>query len=311
MEEILASIRRIISEDAAPPAAQPVPAARPMSVTPSPSVYAGAMAGFVANPQVRQPVAPPVMTPEPMAGDDDDILDLGANYAAVTRAPLAANGHFAPALTPVPSPPEMPAETPLAVKIDPVPQVWSPQIGQAAEVPVPEIAAPMVAALAEASSDSRRPPEPFVAEPAAPQAEIASPEPIPVEPPAVELKLEEIPLAAMTPELPALQEAAAVDLPPEPVVPAEPDVQAEPVVPAAPELPPAGIEAIMPVAALPVAPMAATTVETAFAAAATGNGAPARTLEDAVADMLKPMLRDWLDTNMPRIIERVMAKDSR
>lgn len=38
------------------------------------------------------------------------------------------------------------------------------------------------------------------------------------------------------------------------------------------------------------------------------NGAqPARTLEDAVADMLRPMLREWLDTNMPRIVEKAIS----
>ncbi len=35
--------------------------------------------------------------------------------------------------------------------------------------------------------------------------------------------------------------------------------------------------------------------------------APVRTLEDAVADMLKPMLQRWLADNMPRIIERALS----
>ncbi|MEM7774125.1 MAG: DUF2497 domain-containing protein, partial [Pseudomonadota bacterium] len=35
------------------------------------------------------------------------------------------------------------------------------------------------------------------------------------------------------------------------------------------------------------------------------------TLEDTVADMLRPMLRQWLDDNMPRIVARVMAEESR
>ena len=35
--------------------------------------------------------------------------------------------------------------------------------------------------------------------------------------------------------------------------------------------------------------------------------APSRTLEDAVADMLKPMLQRWLTDNMPRIIERALS----
>lgn len=34
--------------------------------------------------------------------------------------------------------------------------------------------------------------------------------------------------------------------------------------------------------------------------------APSRTLEDAVADMLRPMLQQWVSDNMPRIIERAL-----
>ncbi len=36
------------------------------------------------------------------------------------------------------------------------------------------------------------------------------------------------------------------------------------------------------------------------------HGAPARTLEDAVADMLRPMLQKWVADNMPRIMERAL-----
>jgi cell pole-organizing protein PopZ len=40
------------------------------------------------------------------------------------------------------------------------------------------------------------------------------------------------------------------------------------------------------------------------------NGYPIRTLEDAVADMLKPMLQQWLADNMPRIIERALRVEA-
>jgi cell pole-organizing protein PopZ len=39
------------------------------------------------------------------------------------------------------------------------------------------------------------------------------------------------------------------------------------------------------------------------------HGAPARTLEDAVADMLRPMLQQWVADNMPRIIERALRTE--
>ncbi len=35
---------------------------------------------------------------------------------------------------------------------------------------------------------------------------------------------------------------------------------------------------------------------------------PSRTMEDTVAELLKPMLRDWLDTNMPRIVEKALRQ---
>jgi cell pole-organizing protein PopZ len=40
--------------------------------------------------------------------------------------------------------------------------------------------------------------------------------------------------------------------------------------------------------------------------AAPVNAAPPRTLEDAVADMLRPMLQQWVADNMPRIIEKAL-----
>ncbi|HRD77464.1 MAG TPA: DUF2497 domain-containing protein [Hyphomicrobiaceae bacterium] len=34
--------------------------------------------------------------------------------------------------------------------------------------------------------------------------------------------------------------------------------------------------------------------------------APVRTLEDTVSDLLRPMIRQWLDQNMPRMVERAL-----
>lgn len=34
-----------------------------------------------------------------------------------------------------------------------------------------------------------------------------------------------------------------------------------------------------------------------------------RTLEDTVADMVKPMLQRWIDDNMPRIIEKALRNE--
>jgi cell pole-organizing protein PopZ len=48
-------------------------------------------------------------------------------------------------------------------------------------------------------------------------------------------------------------------------------------------------------------------------AAANGTTAPAgeraRAFEDAVAEMLRPMLRDWLDANLPRLVQQALREE--
>ncbi len=44
---------------------------------------------------------------------------------------------------------------------------------------------------------------------------------------------------------------------------------------------------------------------------ASGNGEGTRSVEDLVAEMLRPMLRDWLDRNLPAIVERIVQKEIR
>lgn len=39
------------------------------------------------------------------------------------------------------------------------------------------------------------------------------------------------------------------------------------------------------------------------------GGLAAITLEDIVRDLMKPMLRDWLDTNLPPLIEKLVQKE--
>lgn len=35
----------------------------------------------------------------------------------------------------------------------------------------------------------------------------------------------------------------------------------------------------------------------------------ARTLEDLVSEMLRPMLKDWLDDNLPSLVERLVKAE--
>ncbi|MGQ4272623.1 DUF2497 domain-containing protein [Terrihabitans sp. B22-R8] len=39
------------------------------------------------------------------------------------------------------------------------------------------------------------------------------------------------------------------------------------------------------------------------------HGAAPRTIEDLVQDMLRPMLKDWLDDNLPSLVERVVKAE--
>lgn len=53
--------------------------------------------------------------------------------------------------------------------------------------------------------------------------------------------------------------------------------------------------AIAPAAAVTMAPQAA--------------ASPARTMEDVVLEALRPMLKNWLDTNLPPLVEAMVAKE--
>ncbi|MDQ8700046.1 DUF2497 domain-containing protein [Hyphomicrobium sp. LHD-15] len=74
---------------------------------------------------------------------------------------------------------------------------------------------------------------------------------------------------------------------------------AQAAIPLTPIVEPAGAAGLPPVNALTPAPGAA------------GGAVPAaaRTLEDAVADMLRPMLQQWVADNMPRIIEKALRNE--
>ena len=289
MEEILASIRRIISEDASPPKPQPAPNPKPVSLAPQMSPFAGPHTGFAAKPPTHQPIMVPAALPEPAsANDDDEILDLGADYATVTRAaPAIGNGSPAPVQGfrggPLPAEPD-PFTVPTVLATEPPP----PELRTAAEA----VALPTEAL---AIGPSALPFDDVFELSASQPSPVGTDSAVSVAPPAITPTLAGIleaaePMLAVPESLPQVAEALA----------ALPGIEPSP---AAAEL--AVVEALP---ASPVQPAAlATPMETTIAAPAQAS-APARTLEDAVADLLKPMLRDWLDANMPRIVEK-MARD--
>ncbi|WP_336814584.1 PopZ family protein [Bosea sp. MMO-172] len=105
---------------------------------------------------------------------------------------------------------------------------------------------------------------------------------------------DEEPVTALPPEPPA----APVEPPPVLVQPAPP--QPEPQVAFAP----------MPDMASLLSDQASSVVTNAFGQlASTVLSNNARTLEDLVKDMLKPMLKTWLDDNLPTMVERLVRAE--
>ena len=84
MEEILASIRRIISEDDAPPAA---PEPEPAAAAPEPAAAAPEPVAAASEPATQPEPAPPAPQPAPFAAEpdaiDDDVLELTDRYEEV------------------------------------------------------------------------------------------------------------------------------------------------------------------------------------------------------------------------------------
>ncbi|MCX5568487.1 MULTISPECIES: PopZ family protein [Kaistia] len=91
---------------------------------------------------------------------------------------------------------------------------------------------------------------------------------------------------------------------PEPVRAAEPPRATLPVRPAASPVDE------LPAGAPLLSPAADAIVSSAFGSlASTVLAGNARTLEDLVKDMLRPMLKSWLDTNLPPLVERLVRDE--
>lgn len=86
--------------------------------------------------------------------------------------------------------------------------------------------------------------------------------------------------------------------------PAVPDPAFPPPQPAAFAPEPAGDDAL-------VSPPAASSAASAFAALSQSIAMPrdGRTLEDVVRELLRPLLKDWLDQNLPRIVESAVQAE--
>ncbi len=156
--------------------------------------------------------------------------------------------------------------------------------------------------------------------PAEPEAAAIEPAPVAAEPAAIidedvlDLGAEAALILAPEPEAPAAPTDGDVDFldppppapEPEPVAvapPPAPEPVAPPVFAAAPPSPPFDMAQLL-------SDQTSSAVTSAFGQLAhTVLSNNARTLEDLVKDMLKPMLKGWLDDNLPTMVERLVRAE--
>ncbi|MGY3233379.1 MULTISPECIES: PopZ family protein [unclassified Bradyrhizobium] len=238
MEEILASIRRIIADDEAkpPPAetAKPSPAAAP---APKPQAMADVPPSKIAaaKPAAERPAPPPVAKPAPPPPSPPPAADAGPNSQDDIDALLAGLDTAAAA-----------------------PEIRAPE-------PEPEAEGDVL----ELTDDMAMDPEPT---PAPPPPSFHKVEP------RDDLEFAEAPPPRPTPA----PSYAPVDFDAPPLPPQQPIL----------------------------AQSTVSAVESAFNSLAhTVLSSNARTLEDLVKEMLRPMLKSWLDDNLPGLVERIVKAE--
>lgn len=244
MEEILASIRRIIADDEAKP--PPAEAAKP---APAPAAPA-------PKPQAMNDIPPSKVAPAKPAAEK----------------PVAEKPAPPPAAKPAPPPPPAPAADASNNQDD----IDALLAGLDAATPAPEVRAP--------EPEPEPEPEPDVLELTDEMAMDPTPPPPPPSFRSVEPR-DDLEFAEAAP----------------PPRPAPPPPSYAPVDFDAPPLPPQ-----QPI----LAQTTVSAVESAFNSLAhTVLSSNARTLEDLVKEMLRPMLKSWLDDNLPGLVERIVKAE--
>jgi cell pole-organizing protein PopZ len=240
MEEILASIRRIIADDEAKPAT----AEKPPSPSPAP-----------APPAKPEKAAAPAPAPKPVMNDIPPSTIPAAQAAAAKKAPP-------PVAPPAPPPPAAPAASNSQDDID---------------------------ALLNGLDEATTPEE---IRPPAPESEV------------FELT-DEMAVAPPEPPQPAFQKIEPAD-----------DLEfAEAAAPKTVHRPPVFEQSPFDTPAAPppqqiLSHSTVSAVESAFNSLAhTVLSNNARTLEDLVKEMLRPMLKSWLDDNLPGLVERIVKAE--
>jgi len=280
------------------------------------------------------PAQPTMSQPKAAPSKPDATLTGAAIAKPIANGPAALDVHLArtfavPAAGASPAvdlaAPKGPAPTSFTASVIPAPLSSAPAPAPQAKAPAPAPAP--AAALAIAIGKA-----PAVQEPAVPakmDAPIAAPptETRASESVSPEIKKDAAPLSPMSnaakTAATALEVlAAGLGAPSKVSVPKANGAESvaksspSPVATAAPIAPavsaPVTVEAPMAPAAQTAAPDVVVAVEAvapakaAEASVAPPIAAPVRTMEDTVAELLRPMLREWLDSNMPRIVEKAL-----
>jgi cell pole-organizing protein PopZ len=158
--------------------------------------------------------------------------------------------------------------------------------------------------------------------PPAPVAEMKAPapKPAPIEAPKPAPAPAPAPVAAKAPPPPAPvfrepeeiapvrpldEELMIVDLQPEPI-PAPPPVAAAPKPAPQPEWTPPPQQPSRPLVSDPVANQTQSALGKLMGSMLVNSG---NTLDDVVRELLKPLLKDWLDVNLPSLVEAEVAKE--
>ncbi len=295
MEEILASIRQIISEDdessdaghkpaeaASEPASSEPAAAEPVAddAESADEPEEGGLADLAAAALKKEDEAEPAqerdggsifesMQPASSFDDDkDEFVDTG-RYESPFDALQAKRSEIEQAAEQtVPDPEPEPEEPAVVAEPEPEPEPVEEPEPIAAEAAPEEIPAGPEPEIAEAVSHE---PEP-------------EPEVVAVAEPAAQVAAEPAPFANAEPESPNMSAPKPVEFQSGDQSGAEDD----------------GL----------ISPEKGASVSNAFSSLThTILSQNARTLDDLVSDMLQPMLKDWLDENLPTLVERLVKQE--
>jgi cell pole-organizing protein PopZ len=308
MEEILASIRRIISED------EPSSARQPNASASQQDDEGLEIAEGEADDKIINDIARVLSGAAPAVEEEEDILDLTAELGglepveeleavelvaeapAPVRQPAATvEANLAPA-SQASAPQAEPAEKAPEAKVEapPQPMSASEEAASALERAIAALRAGHVPTSSPQSESQFMPTFAFAPEP--------EPEPEPQPGPEPELVLTEFEVEAVAEE-PVFLEALVSEPEPEEIQAWESeapslDVREEPENEPEPQAPPTNGSGAHPAydAAAP-------------SAGAMPLGASPKTLEDSIKDMLRPMLRQWLEENMSRVLTAALKDE--